>query len=307
MPKREIGFVWLLLSAAGYAFLPIFARSIYIHSDLQPTDIALWRFIFATPLIWLFIFLREQMSADRGSVRQANYPVLRMMSLGILYAGAALSAFAGLELIPASIYVVLFFTYPAMVALISLLLGTRLPLSAWIALVMTLVGIVLTVPEVGSLQEGSIAGVFIALLNALFVAVYFTLVGRFTRGSSSVGRGSAYVITGTLIVLLLASPVLGLNMPPNLTTWLLLIGLASVSTTMPIFLAMIGIRLVGAARAAIITTIEPVLAMVLAMILLGEVVLGVQWLGAAFIIGGVLLLEVRPMLARRRTVEQPMS
>ena len=53
LTERRLGFIAVLISAAGYAFLPIFARLIYRLSDLQPTDIALWRFIFATPTIWL--------------------------------------------------------------------------------------------------------------------------------------------------------------------------------------------------------------------------------------------------------------
>ena len=89
-------------------------------------------------------------------------------------------------------------------------------------------------------------------------------------------------------------PVFGLRLPDNGSTWLLLLGLGTVSTALPIFAMNTGIRKIGASQASIISTVEPVESMLLAVILLGEVVLPVQWLGAALIVLAVLLLELRP-------------
>ena len=55
-----------------------------------------------------------------------------------------------------------------------------------------------------------------------------------------------------------------------------------------------GIQKIGASQASLISTAEPVMSMVVAMILLGEIILPIQWLGAVFIIAGVILLQVRP-------------
>ena len=62
---------------------------------------------------------------------------------------------------------------------------------------------------------------------------------------------------------------------------------------LPVFALNAGIQKLGATRAAIIATFEPVLTAVLALIFLGEVMLPIQWLGGAVIIASVILLQIR--------------
>ena len=293
MSNRHIGLLAVALAVAGYACLPILTRTLYQVSDLQPTDIAIWRFIFATPAIWLVIRLREA-SSKKPLKTDSRKQTLRMMALGLLYTGAALSAFFGLQYIPAGLYSALFYTYPVMVALISVFLGQKLHKIAWIAIALTLLGMVLVIPDLRIAGENTVLGLSIAILNAIFVAIYFVIISREMPKVSSISRGAAYVITGTLCFLLLLIPFFGLTMPDNLTTWALLITMATWSTAMPIFVINIGIQKLGVTQAAIIGTSEPIITMTLALILLNEAVLPVQWLGAVLIIAGVILLELRP-------------
>ncbi len=293
------GFIAIIVAITGYAFLPIFANFVYrAVPDFQTTDIALWRFIFATPIIWGVIIMRQRRT-DKPAPVERPIQILKMMSLGILYAIAALSVFAGIRYIPTGIYIVIFYTYPAMVAMISVVLGVRLSALAWVAIGLTLIGLILTIPDF-NLSDGNtvLLGVGIALINALSVAIYFLLVGDIMQQSVSVARGTAWVITGTLLVLSLAIPLFGLTIPTRLDVWGLLLAIAVFGTAMPIFLINIGIQQLGSSRAAIISVGEPVLAMIFALIFLGEIILPLQWVGAAFIIAPVVILEVRPRRKR---------
>jgi drug/metabolite transporter (DMT)-like permease len=293
LSQRHLGILWVFLSICGYAFLPIIVRTIYANSDLIPTDIALWRFMIATPAIWISILIKERITKKRPKSTDSRAQILKMLSLGLLYAGAALCAFFGLQYIPASTFVVLFYTYPAFVAVIALFLGQRLPLVGWVALGLTLIGVILTVPDLSLAGENTTLGLSIAILNALIVAVYFTIIGRIMKQASSILRGSAWVITGTLLFLSLTIPLFGLHAPSNLLTWILLIALGIISTALPILLVNLAIQIIGAMQASIIATAEPILTMSLAFILLGELILPIQWLGAGFIIAGVVILELR--------------
>lgn len=294
MSNRHIGLIAVTFSIAGYALLPILTRTIYQFSTLQPTDIAIWRFIFATPAIWLVICLRDMKQAEKPKKRDSRRQILRIMALGLLYTCATLAAFFGLQYIPASLYTVLFYTYPAMVAIISLFLGQRLRLVAWVALAFTLFGVMLTVTDLSISGENTALGLSIAILNAIVVAIYFVIISREMPKMSSVSRGAAWVITGTLFILLLLIPFFGLRLPDNLQTWGLLLAMATWSTAMPIFVINIAIQKLGVSQAAIISTSEPIVTMMLAMILLNETILPIQWFGAVFIIAGVIILEIRP-------------
>ena len=52
------GVLMMVASSAGFAFLPTLTRHIYaISPHFQPTDIAFWRFTFASGLMWLIFYV----------------------------------------------------------------------------------------------------------------------------------------------------------------------------------------------------------------------------------------------------------
>jgi len=293
MTDRQVGLIAVIFSISGYALLPVLIRTFYQQSTLQATDLAIWRFIFATPAIWLVIWLRKNFGNAKPEKRDSKLQIARMMSLGLLYTCASLSVVFGLRYITASLYTVLFYTYPAMVALISLFLGQKLRIRAWIAIGLTMLGVMFTVPDLSLAGENTALGLSIAIFNAVVVAIYFVIISREMPKVSSVSRGAAYVITGTLVILLMLIPFFGFRMPENLTVWGLIIIIATWSTAMPIFIINIAIQKLGVTQASIISTSEPIATMILAMIFLNESILPVQWLGAGLIIAGVIMLELR--------------
>jgi drug/metabolite transporter (DMT)-like permease len=290
------GVLMMVASSAGFAFLPTITRHIYsVSPHFQPTDIAFWRFTFASGLMWL-IFLLSQPKTPKSP----PIPFWQTVVLGFLYAISAMAAFLGLQYLNASLFVVLFYTYPAMVAVISLLMGVRLSLWAWLALGLTLVGIVFTVPNLSQLTADSTFGIAVALMNALFVALYFIASSRYLKASSNMMRNTAWTMGMTWAVIALFVPFFGLHIP-NLPTLLSLIVLALVSTIMPIFFINVAIQLIGAPRASIIGSLEPAIAMPIAILVLGEVVLPLQWVGALLIVLAVILLEGTPKAKNKPT------
>ena len=85
--------------------------------------------------------------------------------------------------------------------------------------------------------------------------------------------------------------------------WVALI--ASVSTVMPIVLFMAGLARVGASTASIASTVEPVITVVLAWLVLGEVLGPLQLAGGALVLSAVVLLQIRGTMPRWRTSSQP--
>lgn len=292
MSRREReGYFWIILAALGFSTMPTMIKVAYLHSALEPMDLAIWRYIFAVPMIGGLVYLQRRSAQGKGS---SDVPVHRMLLIGVLMSVAVLTAFFGLERMPASIYVVLFYSYPAMVALLSLLLGEAIGARIWVALAMALTGVALTVPDLSAAGSGDTVGVALALFNAAVVAVYYVIAKRELADILDVSGASAWMMVGTLIVLLLLVPLRGLQAPPNLLTFLMLFGIASLGTALPIFAINSAIQRIGAAQTSLVSTIEPPLSMLVSMVVLGELIIGVQWLGAALIIGSVIFLQLRP-------------
>lgn len=290
---EQVALFYLFLSIIGYSFLPIFGRMIYPVSDniLTPIDVAFWRFVVATPAIWLMVRFTPSVKHAQADDRQQ---VGRLLALGFLYMLSAIGAFAGLLYLNASTFTALFYTYPAMVAVISLFMGVRLPLKSWVAIGLVLVGVFLTVPEF-NLSGGDTVflGIIIGLLTALAVAVYYLFIQEVMIKSHSTVRATAWIITGNLISLVLLLPFGGLRLPPNWESVAVLVGLGTISTALPIFWVNIAVQPLGATRTALISSSQPVLTIIMAAVLLGESSTPLQWLGAGLIVLAVVILQWR--------------
>src|SRR5207245_4946009 len=79
----------------------------------------------------------------------------------------------------------------------------------------------------------------------------------------------------------------------------LLAGFAVIGTTIPVLTFILGLRLLGASRSAILSTFEPASSVLLAVLILGEAANPIQYLGGAFILSSVVVLEGRGWLASR--------
>ena len=280
-----------MLAAAGFSVMPTMVKSTYMHSSLQAMDIAIWRFLLAAPAMWVLVWLmRRRTSAGSKS----DVPVRAMLLIGLVISAAVVTAFFALERLPASTYIVLFFSYPAMVVVLSSLLGERIPPVAWLALALALTGIVLTVPDFNAEGGADGLGVALVLINAAIVAVYYLLTKRAMHGVADVSGASAWMMLGSLAVFLLLIPLRGLMLPPNPLTLLLLLGIAIVGTVLPVFAVNLAIQRIGAAQTSLVSTVEPIMSMIVSMLILGEVIFAVQWLGAALIVCSVIILQIRP-------------
>ncbi len=290
MDRREReGLVLILLAVLGYSFFTVWVRGISA-SGLPELDMATWRFLFTVPIIWL-------LARARGERPSGGVPIPRVALLltGPLMTVAALAAMIGLQTIPASVYLLLFYTYPALVALLSLLRGERIERTAWLALGITLVGAALTMPNLSEgLQQGAnVQGVVLALVNAVAVAVYFVVQSHLLRGCTDTVRASAWSLTGTLIPLVVLLPFRPLQLPANLMVWFNLACLILVSTVLPVVMLNAGIQRLGAPRAAILGTTELVLALLWAVLILGDTITPVQVAGGVLIFFSIILLQIR--------------
>jgi drug/metabolite transporter (DMT)-like permease len=289
------GSLLIVAAAGGYSFFPIFTRYIYRSEDIAPLNLVFWRFVMAVALAWCLVALRGQLR----EVRQlSRHQVIVLLGLGAIFSLGAFSAVQSLEFVPAATHVLLFYTFPSMVAVISWLLGERLSPTKWAAIGVSLLGCLLTVG--GDLEVERPIYLTLPLVNALAIAVYMIVAGRYNRTSGL--PSGAMSMSGTLVAIFVMALIGGIRLPETNEVRLALVGQASISTVLPIVVTFIGITYIGATNASIINTVEPVFVIILAGIFLDETVGPMQLLGGTLIIASVVLLHVP---TRRRLIVQP--
>ena len=283
----------MVLSATCYSVFAVFSK--WALDDLSPTDLLVWRFVIAVPVAWTVVAVR----ARRGGPGPSAAPRRTFLAAGVVFGLLALFAFAGLDHLSASLYTVIIYTYPAMVAIGATILGRRPPPVLWAAIGVTTIGIALTVPEVFSGDaDADGLGLWLTLLNAAIYAAYVLATGSLVSHdrTDATGRAvapadglvaSAWSMTGSLVFALCVAAVVGVEVPHDPGVIAGVVGLAVISTVAAGMTLFVGMRSLPPSTAALIATLEPVLTLVWAVTLLDESLVPLQIVGAAAVLAGV--------------------
>ncbi|MEO7917664.1 MAG: DMT family transporter, partial [Dokdonella sp.] len=163
---------------------------------------------------------------------------------------------------------------------------------------------------VGGIPRDMHMGVWVGIASAFFVAVFTSLNKRHVDRADSATVTTIELGSGALFLALIA-PLLtatgDATYPvPGRNDALLLVILSVVCTLLPFILSLRALRHVSAFTAQMAVNLEPIYAIVLAMVLLGEQhELDVQfYVGVAIVIGTVFL---QPLLAKRNRPVAPIQ
>jgi drug/metabolite transporter (DMT)-like permease len=280
-PTRR-GVTWEVASATAYSIGTLVGKQIL--SDLRPSDTQFWRFTIAAPLAWVVVWIR----ARRGGPSPADAPIVRLMALGVIFGFMSMVGFAGLRRLPASVFILLAYSYPAMVAAASPLVGRRVRPATWGAIVLCLFGLSLTVPEVyGSAGSLSMVGAGLVIVSAALYAIYMLVGSKIIRHGVDGPIAIACSASGSLVGMTVYAFVNGLRTPAGSTTARLFV-FAAVSTVLAGACFFQAMRTLAPAVVAMVATLEPVLAVGWAVLALHEHLRPIQLVGGALVLVGVL-------------------
>lgn len=281
---RLSGYLLVLVAAAGFGAMPIFARFAYAEG-VDLTTMLFLRFAIAAALMSL-VMLLWRLRWPRG---RDLWLLIGMGALG--YVGQAYCYFAALRYATAGLTTLLLYLYPAIVTILAAALARRRLSGLRLGAVMAaLLGAALAV---GDSIAGSTLGIVLGVGAALIYSVYILVGARVTD--------SAGAIPGATVVMLSAAVVYGglalaqgTSLPHTSAGWAAVGAIALLSTAAAIAAFLAAMKRLGAADAATLSTLEPVITLVLAAIFLGEAVGWRQLLGGAVILAAVLVLTRLP-------------
>jgi drug/metabolite transporter (DMT)-like permease len=287
---RASGTTFCLAAASAFSAMAVFGRLAYANGATVGTLLAV-RFVLAAALFWALLLA----SGGAAELRRVGArDVVVALGLGAVgYAAQAGAFFAALRRIDVSLLTLLVYTFPAMVAVAAIGLGReRADRRRLTALALACSGIVLVLAGAGTGALDPL-GAGLGLTAAVVYAAY-TLVGEGIAARASAGLLAALVCTGAAMTLTVGSAALGQLRPGDLTLagWGWLACLAVISTVAAIGLFFAGLRRVGATTASILSTLEPLLTVLLAFLVFGETLHPIQLMGGALVLAAVLALRL---------------
>ncbi|HET7339270.1 MAG TPA: DMT family transporter [Candidatus Dormibacteraeota bacterium] len=278
----------VVVSAISFGTLSIFAKLAY-GSGLGIEQLLAFRFALAALGMLVLAFVVGQ-SPFHLTRRQA---VSLLAVGGVMYTAQALTYFIALRTLPASLCVLIVYIYPSLVVIAAWLFQHR-SVSAWHigALIASFAGVILLV---GGAQFQLGTGLIFAFASPLMYTA-FILVSERVMASVPPVAASAVMMSGTAVVLSAIAAVQGqLMLPSTPQSWAISVGIAVVPTMIAISLFLAGLPRVGAARASLISTLELVVTVTLAIVLLGDRFSPLEAVGGVLVLGAVIAVQAAHM------------
>ncbi len=289
---------WIIVaSASGFATLGILLKYAFAAGANICTILA-GRFLIAA--LFLLLYLRLRGIRCSVSLRTARHLFL-MGAVG--YGGMSMLFANGIHYLSASLTGLLLYTYPALVAVLAVLLGDeRFTAQKALALAICSVGLVLLLGA--SFQGVKPAGVFSVLGAAVIYSCYIVVGNKILKNTDPLVT-SLYVCFSAGLAFLAYGLASGeLQWRVSTAGWLSIVGIAVFPTLFGVLGFFLGMRLIGATSASIISMLEPLITVLLSTLLLGERITALQGVGGAVLLSGAIILQLWGDGARRETVTE---
>ncbi len=285
---RYVGFILVGLSAAAFGTLAIFGRSAYA-AGLDTSTLLFLRFGLSA------LFMAGLLVARREALPRGRSLGLLVGMGAIGYVGQSYCYLTAIQYASAGLVALLLYLYPTFVALLALFfLKTRLTRATVIALFLATCGAILTANP----QGGQWTGVFLALGAALIYSIYIVVGAGVMKQvsavqSSTVIFASAALVYGALMV------VGGPSWPTSRAGWLSVAAITLIATVIPVVAFLAGLKRIGPTNASMLSTLEPVVTVLLAAWLYGEFLRPLSLFGGGLILVAVLLLTYQELRTTR--------
>ncbi len=281
-----IGALLILISATGFAVLPLFALLAY-DGGANTTTLLLLRFTIATVLLFIYCLIRKE--TWNLSARQ----ILTLFFMGgILYMLQSLFYLSSIKYMPASLTALLFYTYPVLVAILSFAVEKEgITKRVMLSIVLTMIGMVLVLGVSGRINT---EGALLAFGAALVYAGYIIIGNRTVAQISPAVTSLLVSLFASISFLIIGLGNRSMALPMTSKVWLAVMGVSVFSTVVAILAFFAGLKLIGPTKASLLSTVEPAITTAGSILLFRQGFTWMQAVGGVIILtGAVLIITIR--------------
>jgi len=291
------GFLYILAAAFMWALIGVFTKYI-LAEGISALEIAFWR----ASIAWV-LFLIHATAQRQLKIHRTDLPAL--LGFGVICVTLFYGSYqVAIRDVGVALAAVLLYTAPAWVAVMSwLLLKERMTKTKAACVTMTILGVASISLGPQLMGSGGITLNWFGLAAGLVAGFTYALYYIF-------GKAFLYRYP-TPTIFVYAIPFGALLLLPFIDfahkspqAWLLLIGLAAVTSYGAFSVYYAGLKHLEATQASVIATFEPMMAAIFAYMLFGEKFSVYGYAGSTMIIAAVLLVVLSGSRASRAATEE---
>lgn len=284
--EKTKGILFIILSAISFGIMPILAKLSYRGGANTYTTLFL-RFFFAA--IMLLYYLKS-----KGiSLKLARKQLFLVIMIGVFgFTFTSTSLFMSYNYISIGTATMIFYTYPAIVTLFSYVFyKEKIYPRKILSLIISTIGIFILIDSRSA--SFNLIGIILAGIAAVLYSLY--VLGASHKEFRVI---NSYVLTfyiscASAVMMFMAAITTGnFNMHISFYALVAILLLALISTAVALMAFLEGVRIIGPSKAAIFSTIEPIVALTLGIIILGEPISVRIIIGSIMIVSSVVILTM---------------
>ena len=276
----------LIISMAIFGTIGLFVKNIPLSSG----EIALWRAVLAAALIGIFLLVTRQKIPFKKIKKEIPLLLASGCAMGINW----IFLFEAYKYTSVSAATLSYYFAPIIVTLVCpILFKEKMGLKQWICFAMSTVGIVL-ITGLGNISGGSnhFLGILFGLLAALFYATVI-LLNKFIKNVTGIHRTFLQFLSAIVTLIpyvLFTSGISFKGLGAKGVVCLLVVGLIHTGVTYCMYFS--SLKDLSGGEAAILSYIDPLVAVIVSVFILGEKMTLWQIVGGILILGFTLWNEI---------------
>lgn len=276
----------IMLAMLIWGTIGLFVRNI----DVASSELALYRAICATGMIGGYLLLTGD-SIPFGKIKK-ELPLL--LASGIALGFNWIFLFQAYKYTTISLATLSYYFAPVIVTVVCpILFKEKLGFKQWLCFAMSTIGLVL-ITGLGDLSGGSssLVGIMFGLAAASLYATV-VLLNKFIKNVEGIHRTLLQFVAAVIVLLPYVCLTNGIHVDRlNATGWIYLLIVGLVHTGLTYCLYFPSLKEVSGQKAAILSYIDPFVAVLLSVVVLGETMTMTQALGGLLILGFTLYNEL---------------
>ena len=295
MTKQTRGIINDIVSGVSSGLIPLFSIPV-IAAGMGNVSILVYRFLFGSIAMLGMLLLRKT------DIRISISELLRIIILSAFYIGTALATLECYHYLSSGIATALVYTDPIWCAIIGLLfLGDKFSLKQTSSIILATVGVMMMTGVFTEDGTFSALGLFWGLMSGLSYALYLIFVPRLNLKRIPSLKLTFYVFFIGMILLAAYNITTEgrIETVPDTECWINIILLGLIPTALSNICVTMSLRLIDSTIVAILGAFEPLTAMVIGILVLGDPWSLLSLSGAALILLAVAILTILPKYINR--------
>ena len=290
--KRRItinGLFYAAISSMSFGFSPLFSLGL-IAAGLSDFDILSYRWFIAGLVLMIYAFFKKK------SLRLNSFgEVWKVILLSILRAITSVTLLLGYVNISSGIASTINFMYPVIVTICMMLFfGEKRSKIDFLAIAVSIFGVYLLASGDSIMVEGGNTdlGLACSLISAVSFATYYILMKQVKADKIEVVKFTTWIMMLSAFYFIICAIIFNgrLTLVTDMKSWINILGLGLWATMVSNITGVKGIRRIGPTMTSVLGALQPVTAVILGVLFLGEHLYTRSLIGIMIIIAAVTII-----------------